>query len=175
MKTIAFITIISFGFLFTSFKNPESICKTYNLKISDSIPEMNQQIIDFVRSKIKTKVGRGECWDLAVEALKTVNAAWDMKYDFGREINYKKETVFPGDIIQFENVILKYEIDGKKYTEKMTHHTGIIFEVRDNANFIIAHQNNGYSGKKVGLSPLDLTTLTKGKFKIYRPEKLKTI
>jgi hypothetical protein len=172
MKTIAFIIIIIPGFFFTSFKN--SIHKNYNLQINDSIPEMNQQIITFVKSKIKTKVGTGECWDLAAEALKIVDASWDMKYDFGREINYKKEIVFPGDIIQFENVILKYEMDGKKYTEKMSHHTAIIFEVKDKTNFTIAHQNNGYSGKKVGVSPLDLTTQTKGKFKIYRPEKLKT-
>lgn len=172
MKTIAFITTILLGFLFTSFKNTELRDKTNSLQTSDSIPEMNQQIVDFVKSKLKTKVGRGECWDLAAEALKTVDAAWDMKYDFGREINYKTETVFPGDIIQFENVILKYEMNGKKYTEKMSHHTAIIFEVKDKTNFTIAHQNNGYSGKKVGVSPLDLTTQTKGKFKIYRPEKL---
>jgi hypothetical protein len=170
MKTIIFITIICFGFLFTSFKNPEFPCQINSL-YTDSIPEMNKQIIDFVKTKIKTKVGTGECWDLASEALKSVNATWNMKYKFGSEIDYKKETVFPGDIIQFEGVVLNYEINGKKYIEKMSHHTAIIFEVKDKTNFTLAHQNNGYSGRKVGLSPLDLSTLTKGKFKIYRPEK----
>ena len=53
----------------------------------------------------------------------------------------------------------------------MSHHTAIIFEVIDKTNFTMAHQNNGYSGKKVGISPIDLATLTKGKFKIYRAEK----
>ena len=61
--------------------------------------------------------------------------------------------------------------DGKKFTEKMSHHTAIIFEVIDKTNFTMAHQNNGYSGKKVGVSPIDLATLTKGKFKIYRAER----
>ncbi len=137
---------------------------------TDSIPAMNKQIIEFVKTKIKKKVGTGECWDLAAEALKIVNAKWDMKYKFGKEIDFKKEPIYPGDIIQFENVILNYEKDGKKFTEKMSHHTAIIFEVIDKTNFTMAHQNNGYTGKKVGISPIDLATLTKGKFKIYRAQ-----
>lgn len=171
MKIVFFITIIFIGFLFSSFKNPEFPCKINSLHMQDSIPEMNKQIINFVKTKIKTKVGTGQCWDLAAEALKSVNATWNMPYDFGREINYKIEPVFPGDIIQFEGVQLNYIIDNKKYTEKMSHHTAIIFEVKNNTNFILAHQNNGYSGKKVGLSPFELNTLTRGKIKIFRPVK----
>lgn len=154
---------------FTTYKS--SIATSDLIQTNDSIPVMNQQIIEFVKTKIKKKVGTGECWDLAAEALQQVNAKWDMKYKFGKEIDYKKEPIYPGDIIQFENVILNYEKDGKKFTEKMPHHTAIIYEVTNNTNFTMAHQNNGYSGKKVGVSPLDLATLTKGKFKIYRAEK----
>lgn len=141
------------------------------IQSSDSIPELNKKIKDFATSKLKKRVGTGECWDLAAEALLSVNAKWDMKYKFGREINYKAEQIFPGDIIQFENVILNYEMNGRKYTEKMAHHTAIIYEVKNNTNYTLAHQNTGYTGKKVGLSPLDLATLTKGKFKIYRAER----
>ncbi len=154
---------------FTTYKS--SIATSDLIQTNDSIPAINKQIIEFVKTKIKKKVGTGECWDLASEALQLVNAKWDMKYKFGKEIDYKKEPIYPGDIIQFENVILNYEKDGKKFTEKMTHHTAIIFEVTNNTNFTMAHQNNGYSGKKVGVSPLDLATLTKGKFKIYRAER----
>lgn len=171
MKIVSIITLIFIGFTFASFKNAEFPYQIHSLSIQDSIPEMNKQIIDFVKSKIKTKVGTGECWDLAAEALKSVNASWNMHYVFGREINYKYEPVFPGDIIQFEGVQLNYVINNKKYTEKMSHHTAIIFEVKDNTNFTIAHQNNGYSGRKVGVSPLELNNLTRGKIKIYRPVK----
>lgn len=171
MKIIPLITLICIGFAFESFKNAEFPHQINRLSIHDSIPEMNKQIIDFVKSKIKTKVGTGECWDLAAEALKSVNATWNMPYVFGREVNYKYEPVFPGDIIQFEGIQLNYVINNKKYTEKMSHHTAIIFEVKDNTNFTIAHQNNGYSGRKVGVSPLELKTITRGKFKIYRPVK----
>jgi hypothetical protein len=170
MKSILFIITLIVVSLssFTKKKSSDSF-KYY--QTTDSIPVMNKQIIEFVKTKIKKKVGTGECWDLAAEALQLVNAKWDMKYKFGKEIDFKKEPIYPGDIIQFENVILNYEKDGKKFTEKMPHHTAIIFEVIDKTNYTIAHQNNGYSGKKVGVSPLDLATLTKGKFKIYRAER----
>jgi len=170
MKTILFtLTILSFSLTsFTISMPSNSFCY---FQTNDSIPAMNKQIIEFVNTKLKKKVGTGECWDLAAEALQLVNAKWDMKYKFGKEIDYKKEPIYPGDIIQFENVILNYEKEGKKFTEKMAHHTAIIYEVTNNTNFTMAHQNNGYSGKKVGVSPLDLATLTKGKFKIYRAVK----
>ena len=170
MKTILFtLTILSFSLTSFMISMPShSFCY---FQTNDSIPAMNKQIIEFVNTKLKKKVGTGECWDLAAEALQLVNAKWDMKYKFGKEIDYKKEPIYPGDIIQFENVILNYEKDGKKFIEKMAHHTAIIYEVTNNTNFTMAHQNNGYSGKKVGVSPLDLATLTKGKFKIYRAER----
>ena len=171
MKTLIYCLIICLGFVLASFTSITYSKKTVILQTTNNIPEMNKQITEFVTSKIKKKVGTGECWDLAAEALQLVNAKWNMKYVYGKEINNKTEPIFPGDIIQFENVVLNYEINGRKYTEKMQHHTAIIYEVKDNTNFVLAHQNTGYTGKKVGLSPLDLSTLTKGKFKVYRAEK----
>jgi hypothetical protein len=171
MKIAIYIAFLSFGLSLVSFKSLTSTNQVKTKSFTDSIPEMNKQIIEFVNSKIQKKVGTGQCWDLAAEVLISANAKWNMKYVFGKEIDYKKEPVFPGDIIQLEGVVLNYVINGKKYTEKMTHHTAIIYEVKDKTSFTLAHQNTGYTGKKVGLSPLELTTLTKGKFKIYRPEK----
>lgn len=135
----------------------------------DSLPALNKNIVVFVKTKISKKVGKGECWDLAAGALNSVNAKWDGNYGFGKEVNYKKDCIYPGDIIQFEGVTLKYEIDKKKFIEKMAHHTAIIYEVKGKEEFFIADQNTGKSGKKVGVGPLDLKTITKGKFKIFRP------
>ena len=170
MKTLLILAIISLGFIFSAFEMPYSNSKINNIQLLDSIPKMNQQILVFVKSKLKKKVGTGECWDLASEALKAVNATWDMKYKFGKELNYKNENILPGDIIQFEGVVLKYDVNEKEITEKMLHHTAIIYEVKDNTHFTLAHQNNGYSGRKVGLSLLDLSTIKKGKIKIYRAQ-----
>ena len=133
------------------------------------IPEPNKKIIEYVNTKIKKKVGRGECWDLAAEALKLVNAEWDGQYVYGREVNYQTECVFPGDIMQFEGVKIQYTKDGATFKEKMAHHTAIIYEVKGKGDYLLAHQNTSFSGKKVGISPLNLAHIKKGKFKIYRP------
>jgi hypothetical protein len=168
MKTISFITLLSLGFLSSSFTKQVS---TFSLPVqtTDSVPELNKKVIAYINTRINKKVATGECWDVAAEALKYAGATWDGMYKFGKEVNYKKEAVLPGDIIQFENVVLNYQVGDRKFTEKMAHHTAVIYEVKDKDNFTLAHQNNGYSGRKVGLSPLDITTVTKGKFKIYRP------
>lgn len=134
-------------------------------------PVLNKAIISFVKANMKKKVGRGECWDLAAEALNKVEAKWDGNSNFGKEVSYKKECIYPGDIVQFEGVVLKYEQDEKYFIEKLEHHTAIIFEVKEKDSFVIADQNTRFSGKTVGTHNFDVKTLTKGSFKIYRPNK----
>ncbi len=141
------------------------------LASSDSLPELNQKIIAFVNSKMKKKVGRGECWDLAAFALNDAGAAWNGKLKFGRLLDPQTETVLPGDIIQFEGVKIKYEKAGAKYKEVLNHHTGIIYVVRGDNRYDIANQNTSQYGRKVGISFIDLNLVTTGKYFIYRPER----
>ena len=137
---------------------------------SDSIPELNQQILDFVNTHLKKKVGRGECWDLAAEALNQAGATWNHKYNYGKRIDPDSATVFPGDIIQFEGVKLTFVKDGKKSWEQMYHHTAVVYAVKSAHLFDIAHQHTAALGKKVGISTLNLDEVTKGKYFIYRPQ-----
>ena len=132
---------------------------------------LNQQIIEFVNSKMNKKVGKGECWDLANEALTLVQAKWDGNLKFGRKLDYKKECIYPGDIIQFEKVKVKYTENKVTYQEAMPHHTAIIYEVKGKGEYVLAHQNTAYTGRKVGTSALNLMNVTGGKITIYRPEK----
>ncbi len=137
----------------------------------DSIPQLNQQIISFVNTHMKKKVGRGECWDLASEALKSVNASWNGLFEYGTLLSLKNNCIAPGDIIQFYRVTVKYQKDGVDYREKMTQHTAIVYEVKAAGDYIIADQNTASSGKKVGLHPFNIATIKSGKIKIYRPTK----
>lgn len=139
----------------------------------DSIPTLNKQIIEYVRSTIGKKVDRGECWDLANKALTLNNAEWDLKYKYGNLLNPKKDIIYPGDIIQFEGVKVKYKKGNSTYTESMEHHTAIVFRIVDKGIYELAHQNTGFSGRKVGLSILDISTIIKGRMSIYRPTKKK--
>lgn len=134
-------------------------------------PELNTKVIEFVNASMGKKVATGECWDVAAEALKKVGAKWDGDYKFGKEVDYKKVCIYPGDIVQFEGVELKYNIEDVFYIEKLAHHTAIIYNVKGKGDFVIADQNTKHSGKKLATHAFDVKTVTKGKFTIYRPQK----
>ncbi len=137
----------------------------------DTLPELNKKVIEIVKATIGKKVDRGECWDLANKALTEIKADWDLQYKYGDLVNHKKEAVYPGDIIQFEGVKVKYKKGNTTYTESMDHHTAVVYRVISPGVFELAHQNTGFSGRKVGLSTLDISTIIKGKMSIYRPVK----
>ncbi len=161
MKKIIFLLLIFGGFALPNFV----------LATTDSLPELNQKIIAFVDSKMKKKVGRGECWDLAAQALNTAGATWNGKLKFGRLLDLKTETILPGDIVQFEGVKIKFEKEGAKYKQILNHHTGIIYSVKGQRQFEMANQNTAQHGRKVGLSFIDLEQVTSGRYYIYRPER----
>ncbi|MES2589406.1 MAG: hypothetical protein V4622_10530 [Bacteroidota bacterium] len=138
--------------------------------IDSEIPELNQKIIDFVNQHIGKKVGRGECWDLAQIPLEELGATWDQQYVFGKKINIEKETVFPGDIIQFEKVVIQYTVGNKQITENFYHHTAIVYEVLEKGIYKIAQQNTE-KGKKVTIDLLNTNNKKKGKMIFYRPQK----
>lgn len=137
----------------------------------EEIPAINQKIVGYVKSTIGTKVNRGECWDLAYEALTRHECMWDWEYEYGEKYNPKKEVVFPGDLIQFENVTLKYRKGNMSVTETMGHHTAIVYHIIDQEKkiFELAHQNTEFSGKTVGLSEFNLNNVTKGEIIFYHP------
>jgi hypothetical protein len=72
------------------------------------------KIVEFARSKRRTKVGSGECFDLAVAALKETGSKTaydfgevtaDADYTWGSEIALT--AVQPGDVIQYRDYTLK--------------------------------------------------------------------
>jgi signal peptidase I len=103
--------------------------------------------------------------------LNTIGATWDKNYGFGKELNIKKDCVYPGDIIQFENVKIEYHKNNTTYWEEMDHHTAVIFKVNNKESFTIAEQNTSDLGKKVGLNSLELKYILKGTYTVYRPVK----
>lgn len=133
------------------------------------MPTLNQNIVDYAASQIGKKVDRGECWDLAYKALTINNCEWDGKYVYGKKLNPKTDSIYPGDLIQFEGVVVKYTKGDMIVKESYPHHTAIVYEVLGRNHYKIAHQNFEPQGKKVGISELDLTHKTAGKVMFYRP------
>jgi hypothetical protein len=140
----------------------------------EKLPIINQRIIQYVQGVVGKQVGRGECWDLADEALTKSGARFDKSsektlYIFGEEYNPQKQIILPGDIIQFQKVVVKYQEGNMIMTESFTHHTAIVYEVNNNHQIRLAHQNTSRTGKKVGISTLNLENVQKGKMFFYRP------
>jgi hypothetical protein len=134
-----------------------------------NLPELNRKVVEYVETVIGEQVDRGECWDLAYQALNRIDARWDGKYKYGKEINPRRAEILPGDIIQFKDVKVRYRQGNTIYTETMAHHTAIVYRVLKDGVFELAHQNTTFSGRTVGLSNLDLSTVVSGKMWFYRP------
>ena len=135
----------------------------------DTVPPLNKKIVSFVHDNLNKKVGRGECWDLAAQALNTYKAKWNGKLTYGRVANYKTECIYPGDIIQFENVMTETVSANGRFIEQMPHHTAVVYEVHGKGHFTIAHQNY-QNKKKVILTTLKMDSIKKGKAMLYRPQ-----
>ncbi|MBA3971791.1 MAG: CHAP domain-containing protein [Bacteroidetes bacterium] len=124
-----------------------------------------QKILSFCDLNKGKKVGKGECWDLAKEALNSSGATWKPPYVFGKQLT-KKETVLPGDIIQFEKVTIKYP-DGS--WKELPHHTAIVYSVVAEKKYLMAEQNA--NGKRfVTFAEIDLSYVKKGTYTVYRPQ-----
>ena len=146
------------------------ISSSLNAQDCDSIPAINSTIVEFAKSKVNTTIARGECWDLIKYALDDANAEWDGFENFGSVVNEKKDCLFPGDVIQFTKIKIKYKDGEFTYTESMYHHTAIILEVsNDNNDLVILHQNSAQHGKKVGVGNFKLDTIIAGELTFYRP------
>ena len=139
-----------------------TILLSYNTILAQNeLPPVNQKILDFSTKSMGKKVDRGECWDLAKFALDYAGAKWEAPFDYGKIVDPKKDTILAGDIIQFEKVKSSNGIS-------FPHHTAIVYKVISSGKYLIAHQNFN-NIRKVGTLELDLSFVTKGSIKFFRP------
>ena len=134
-----------------------------------AIPQLNQRIVSFVQGQEGKKVGRGECWDLASEALNSGGATWDGRYAFGDLVDWRKQEILPGDIVQFENVEVETRSGNRTIRERYVKHTAVVMAVAGKGLFTIAHQNVEPVGKKVAKGELHMGDVRSGKLRFYRP------
>jgi hypothetical protein len=132
--------------------------------------EVGARVAVYVQSHMGKKVGRGECWDLAAEALNEAGAVWDGSYGWGVVIDPDKEGVQPGDVVQFTDVVLEWDEGNATSRVNMAHHTAVVMEVKGPGVFVIAHQNFGPIGRKVGTMDLVLAHRKKGTISFHRPQ-----
>ena len=95
---------------------------------------LNTRVLQFAESKRGQQVGRGECWDLADEALNSAgahrpNQAGYGAYVFGQAVALT--ALKAGDILQFENVNFKHTSpNGSWSSNSFPHHTAVVRSVQ---------------------------------------------
>lgn len=133
--------------------------------------ELNDSIIDFVSKVMGTTVGRGECWDLAQQALDTNLADWTRPTDYGLRLNPETDMIKAGDIIQFRSVTITEHLPGgvtKRETLGLPDHTAVIYKVLGKKSYTVAHQNiRGI--RRVITGDINLAKITGGTYSVYRP------
>ncbi len=126
------------------------------------VPLLNAGVLKYAQDQLGQKVGNGECWTLAAEALKSAAAREARGYDFGRPLA-KGEPVLAGDIIQFTDC--RFEWPGGWRQMGAPNHTAIVKGVLGETEMELLQQNPG----PVATAKIDFKRLTKGEYKIFRP------
>lgn len=159
-------------------------------------PKTGQDVLDYANSKKGTKVGRGECFDLADEALKKngMKTASDYgqvtpegDYQWGKPVELNESK--PGDVLQFRDYKNKTTKNTETDTESRTstetaerpHHTAVVVANDGQGNITVLEQN-APRGSKVTERVLHMgngttqdgntttTQETEGNIQAYRPE-----
>ncbi len=130
---------------------------------------LGEPVAAFAEAAMGTRVGRGECWDLAQYALNEAGARWDGYYGFGEQLDTTKIPVQRGDVVQFEGVMVERRTGSTLTQETMGHHTAIVLSVGASGRYTLAHQNFGRGGRKVSRYELVMADVKRGSITFLRP------
>lgn len=133
-----------------------------NAKPQATFPPLNRRVLQFALSQLGQKVGNGECWTLAAQALIQAGARPANLFNFGQQIPLAQ--IVPGDILQFKSV--RFDIGKSYYLFGAPDHTAIVLGV-EGSKVSILHQNFGK--KIVSTMTIDFKHMTKGKVWAWRP------
>lgn len=127
------------------------------------ISEIQREVVNFAADNIGKRIGRGECWDLADQALRAAGAEPPKGYTFGDRIPLNE--IQPGDILQFTSA--RFDEPGYWTIMGMPNHTAVVHAVGDTRAFIL--QQN-FDGKRyVTTYDLNLNNQTSGQIEAFRP------
>jgi hypothetical protein len=139
---------------------------------AEAAETINQKVVQFARARMGQRVGNGECWTLADQALQAAGARRPGTrgygtYIFGSPIG--RSALQPGDIIQFEGVQFKhYGPDGSWSTNTFPHHTAVVARVRGTRITLL--QQNVSGNRTVQTGVIDMADFRRGTLRYYRPQ-----
>lgn len=159
-----------------------------------AVPAQAQSIggsmVSFLQANVGKRVGGGECAHLATEALRVAGGefvASDLGADSPAAGDYVWGTLVtvvsysnkvwkdsnptnpcqPGDVIQYNTATFTYS--KTSVVKTATHHTSVVAAVNANGRPTSVYQQNFNSVRTAQTATIDVTKLTAGWIRIYRP------
>ena len=131
-------------------------------------PDLNVRVANYAVEHLGQKVGNGECWTLAKEALVSAGAQPPRLYEFGRELA-SNEPRLPGAILQFSQCQCVDVKPGRRSTCTLgsPNHTAIVYSIANGLVTILQQNVNG--DKRVQTQTLNFSNMTSGTVKVYCP------
>jgi hypothetical protein len=123
---------------------------------------LNGKVRAFALDHLGRKVGDGQCWTLAAEALIHAGARPAEGYTFGEPI--PRGQISPGDILQFKRA--RFDRGGRYWQLGLPDHTAIVEAVQGNVATLL-HQNFG--SQTVTRLTIDFADQTQGETRAFRP------
>lgn len=134
------------------------------LRLGSYAQTAGEKVLEFSKKNLGKKIERGECWDLANSALNYANAKWEAPFNFGDKIDYKKQDLLPGDILQFTNVKFVFTNGSASFPK----HTAVVYKANKN-KVTLLHQN--FNNKRyVDTLSINFENIKNGKIEAYRPK-----
>lgn len=130
-------------------------------------PTLGEAVAAFAEAHTGRKVGTGECWDLAQQALNKAGARWDGRHGFGDAVEVAD--VQRGDVVQFDNVLIERRSPERLEQDRMGPHTAVVLAVEGPGRYLLAHQNFGKAGRKVSRYALVMDDVKRGTVSFFRP------
>lgn len=140
---------------------------------------LNARVLEAARGLTGQSVGRGECTDLAIEALRS-SGARGFSYGPGGAIMWgdlvttlsvgarDASRIAPGDVLQFKDATFQGRTSsGGTYWSSASQHTAIVTEVSGNVVKVLEQNANGR--RSVGAGEYRMGDLTGGTVSVYRP------
>jgi hypothetical protein len=128
---------------------------------------LNQAVLKFAAAQVGKKVGNGECWTLAAEALKAAGAKHARGYTYGHKLA-AGDPVKPGDIMQFTSARFAGKSGRRTWSMSLgfPNHTAVVKAVLGPGRYQILQQNPG----PVSVATIDFKDLKSGTYEVWRAE-----
>jgi hypothetical protein len=152
---------LSFGLMLAFLVEPMQLIGKASPALREDVPVTNSKMLEFARQQLGKTVGDGGCASFVILALEYAKGG----SDYGRILGDQTDAR-PGDILSFDSAVFKgphgeYRLGGPD-------HYAIINAVRGPRVYEIYDQN-GMSGRKVGLNTIYLFEIKEGTYQVSRP------